>query len=866
MVKTFVVDFRGGVNQIVDKTVHATPFVSVLDNGHVRFGGIHPFLMPSFVKDVGDNLVQLYEFRGKFYTSAKYRSYTADYISSIDRVYYSEYGSSLRKIIEGVDVPLGTQAPSLAPGVSASAGLIPSNVKAAEALAGGNYIKDQSVSYRIAFETEDGVQTPSAKVVIRMTAASSGVTLTWSPPSAKVKPTKTIIFAGAEDKERRIADVSPTSVSYTDAGAASTAGEYASSYDQDFEYQYAYTFVRNVVGVENESAPSPLSYTLKSGFARLVTLGASGDGYWRSTNVINYVPNASEQLVVTKTADLGPAVPVTSAALDASDGLVKISAANHQFADGERVLFENFSDTAWNNSVKVVRTIDGSDSQFYVDDIVAPTDVSYTGRTVRRVVSVVIKSIVYDQYVQGLKVTLRTSPQDRHTWLTGDKVRMSGFSDTTWEGQEVEITVSTGNDLAFWIKGMAEPTDSNIDNGSHVATKCVTKIGFVNLDSVNAGFSAAKDLDVFKMTMNKVGDTTKVISGTFYTKRLEAAWGTSNRGVLIRVFTDFSGNMDHATCSMSVVPSNDYIKCRRLYRVGGTGELLRVADIDLATSEYIDGKVGERLGDPIPSFYTENGIDILYDIPPIGGEGLVSHYGMKFCIDNHTVRWTPIGVPDAWPQVCSLQFPYKPVKLESFAQALVVLCEDAIYRIDGASATSLTQSKTLAEDGCVAPGSVQRTSAGLIYLSKRGLMAFNGQSAECITDNRILGKWMLGPAYTSDSRIYDFWWLPSSWTKLVQDMSKRDGLAQDPEAPRVFEGSLPIMGINRAIRSFVHQGKYFMYWAKGHDDYIGHAMICIDLQAEGFPITTLGFKPVDVCVSDMDEAYCLLDRTKPSGV
>lgn len=46
----------------------------------------------------------------------------------------------------------------------------------------------------------------------------------------------------------------------------------------------------------------------------------------------------------------------------------------------------------------------------------------------------------------------------------------------------------------------------------------------------------------------------------------------------------------------------------------------------------------------------------------------------------------------------------------------------------------------------------------------------------------------------------------------------------------------------------------------GTDTYEAHSTLCIDLMAEGMPITTLGLKPIDVFVDEFEDAYVLVDN------
>lgn len=852
--KSRLLDFSGGVNCIVDKTMTATNFVSVLDNAHLRSGAINSFALPGFVQFDSVGVQQIFAYRGRFWTSANYRSYVAEFTNGIERVYYTEYGTNASKAIEGTVVKLGLAAPNVQPTVDRGLALTPSNVVVTKV--GGNYTVNRTLSYRLAFETEDGVAPPSGKVVVQTTADNQGAYITWSAPSPAIKAKKVVIFGTNEDKEQRIAEVNPSQTYYTDIGAAGVVGEFASAYDQIDPYTYVYTFVRRVNGVENESAPSALSKTITSAVGRLVTLDIANDGFWSSTNLVQYDRVSTAPGIVASTG-LGVTYNMSAFAVDASDGRVKftLTSTNVDFVDGETLIFEGFSDANYNNKIKTIRITPASGNQaFYTDDTVAPTDGSPAGRTVRRIITATIsgtsgsiKAPYYDTIVGGIRFTTTSA----HGLSTGDKGYFTNFSDAYWNNQTFEVVVPAGSTTQFIVKGVPVPSDAAYT--TQAVNKAWTKVNMTSSSPLAGFVTMVKDDTVY---LNLVNGGTTYLSGYYKAKVVSVPTNPGLMYFIVQAYT--TGSMTPTTSSIvKFVPHNDYIVYRRLYRSGDTTVYAQVYDLTPEMATYNDAKSVTRLGDPIPSFYTDNGVDVLFDIPPLGAENLTSHYGMMFCVTDHTVRWTPINYPDAWPQVFSMTFAFKPTALTSFAQGLIVLCEDALYRIDGNDPTTLTLAKTHAEDGCIAPFTVQKTNAGLVYLSKLGLMLFDGDTARCITDMKVLGKWLNGPAFTN-AGVAPFWWLPSSWSKLFQDMSKADGLASDPYAPHCLSNTMPQNGINRGVRSFYHQGRYFLFWPDGVADYTGHSTLCIDLQTPGMPITTLGFKPVDVCVDDMDEAYCLL--------
>ena len=237
-------------------------------------------------------------------------------------------------------------------------------------------------------------------------------------------------------------------------------------------------------------------------------------------------------------------------------------------------------------------------------------------------------------------------------------------------------------------------------------------------------------------------------------------------------------------------------------------------------------------------------------------EGLIRHYDMLAGIDGHRVRWTPNGRPDAWPTDFYYDFAFKPLALASFAQSLIVLCEDAIYRIDGNVATDLSLSKTRAENGCIAAGSVQKTHAGLVYLSNMGLMVFDGMDARPLTASKIPGQMFLG---TSNPTSIGFPIYPSQFSYNYAYLTMKDGIKGSMENALTNAPTNPVEGPIKAIGSFYVDGKYILYWKAGYTNYVANTGICVDLQSPGMPITTLSMKIRDAFVDSNEQAYVLLD-------
>lgn len=254
----------------------------------------------------------------------------------------------------------------------------------------------------------------------------------------------------------------------------------------------------------------------------------------------------------------------------------------------------------------------------------------------------------------------------------------------------------------------------------------------------------------------------------------------------------------------------------RIYRTGDVPGWLLVKELPAATTSYKDFMSPEFLGAAPESIYVENDQDVVFDIPPSDLTGIIIHYNMLFGISGNSIRWTPIGEPDAWPVTFQISFPHAPVALASYAGYLVVLCLDRPYIINGFSPTSLTRMGTLVEDGCIAPYSVQIINNRLYYLARRGIMEFDGTSAQCITEGRISPGYFLAPSKLATN--IKSWIIPTeasyNYSALIGSNNVWIGAGLPSSNPAGYNARTnSIEGPIYNIKSFVYGGKYFLYWS-----------------------------------------------------
>lgn len=764
MPKSFRSQMSSGVNIIADKGLDGDGWVSVADNVDLRSGVARSLPWPirtELVVPATTNCI--YERRGKWFFSNNYRDYAAEYIYGKDVIYYTEAGAKPRMKVENYDVPLGTPAPSSAPLVAAALSTV--LALEAEISSGGAFAKNSVISYRISAETKDGIQPPSASVIVNIVDdVNRAALLRWGTIHGALAYH---IFRGTGNNDEQELIVLSNQNEYKDYGATAPNGAAASSYDNNNPLRYVYTFYRNVDGIADESGPSELSPALRANSGRAITIDAINDGFFNQ-DTTTFV--AATGLTLTPSTSLGT-FALTSAVHNAVAGVTKFTTSTAiTLSTYDRIRFslpniQSVENGFWSGDIEAwLDQTDVTNKTFYVKAPSAPSSIT-------------------DGYI------------------TYAKTLIYGSSSTVF---------------------------------ASMAQDDVAKVGVLG----SGGTTASTIL----------GRVTPYTSGSNYGFYLHASTGAG---------ATLSDTISHGTglYAIAFTPKNGWYKSRKIYRTGDAAGYQLVTELKLWESSYTDGKTASNLGDSIESYYVENGKPVLFQPPPLGLVGATLHYGMLFGIDGYDVRWTPVGQPNAWPDSMAIAFEHKPVALSSFAQGLIVLCEDGLYRIDGTTPTRLSRTKTKAENGCYAPYSVQNTHAGLVYLSHRGLMLFDGMNAECITDKRVPGSFFFGTSI--ETTPINYWIKPTLMSYNYAKLSKDDRVLGSVAEAILYDDNTPMNGYVDDIRSFYHNGKYFLYWPNKSGNYGANTMVCVDLQANGFPITTSGLKPKDVFVASDSNAYFL---------
>jgi hypothetical protein len=320
--------------------------------------------------------------------------------------------------------------------------------------------------------------------------------------------------------------------------------------------------------------------------------------------------------------------------------------------------------------------------------------------------------------------------------------------------------------------------------------------------------------------------------------------------------------------TLEFFPNNNGIVGRNIYR-SNTGEWLLVDTIPINKRTYQDVTPDTKLGVAMTgAFSSGSGQTVLATPPPRNLRQLTPHLNALHGISAGEVRWTPPARPDAWPAGYSFPPDSPPVALASFDNALTVLCKNRIFRLDGVP-DAYSPSPTLAEDGCLAAGSVQVTPFGMIFLAPRGICLFDGQRSRCLTEGRLelwhlFPRWQVNRDQTTRANFgfYDhdrngvqvnhimdsLKGAGASWLAAFEDATLLNACSQDD----LFSGRQSLDSQDwYSLGSAFHRGRYYLFvrsWQTGE----GCGCWVMDFNLPGYRLTHIGLQPMDAYVDGND--------------
>ena len=197
----------------------------------------------------------------------------------------------------------------------------------------------------------------------------------------------------------------------------------------------------------------------------------------------------------------------------------------------------------------------------------------------------------------------------------------------------------------------------------------------------------------------------------------------------------------------------------RLYRsVTGTNSTpyLRVADINIGTTSFVDNVLAVGLGQVLPSAN--------YSPPPSDMIGLVAMAnGILAGFRGNEVFFCEPFKPHAWPVEYALTVEFPIVGLAAFGESLVVATRGNPFVITGSTPAAMSQTKLAIYEPCISKRSIASDDSGAMYASPNGVIkisqGFAGNATRALMTRAEWQKYnpldMLGAVL--DGRYYLFY-------------------------------------------------------------------------------------------------------------
>jgi hypothetical protein len=169
----------------------------------------------------------------------------------------------------------------------------------------------------------------------------------------------------------------------------------------------------------------------------------------------------------------------------------------------------------------------------------------------------------------------------------------------------------------------------------------------------------------------------------------------------------------------------------RIYRsVAGSNSnpFLKVADVTIGTTSYVDSLSATSLGVILPS--------TTWAPPPDGLRGLVSMAnGIMAGFVGNDIYFSEPFLPHAWPPGYALSVEYPVVGIAAVGTSLVVTTRGNPFIITGATPASMTQEKLPLYEPCMSKRSISTDEGGAMYASPNGVIKIGPGIADNVTRN-----------------------------------------------------------------------------------------------------------------------------------
>lgn len=215
------------------------------------------------------------------------------------------------------------------------------------------------------------------------------------------------------------------------------------------------------------------------------------------------------------------------------------------------------------------------------------------------------------------------------------------------------------------------------------------------------------------------------------------------------------------TVDLSALPALPAPLVKRIYRIGGPNTVFTLVDtVASAATTYTDTAAAIALTGQL---LTTQGYQ-----PAPAVTHLAEYNGMLFGAFGYTVRFTPVGVYNAWPEALSISYTTEVIGVVPTGNGLLVLTRAETYVIIGTGAVDIVSRLLDSKVGCKSWYSIQRVSGFGVWVSDNGICISNGGSVD-IPSLDILGELNIN-AISSAATIKRYFVVDASGSTFVLDL------------------------------------------------------------------------------------------------
>lgn len=224
----------------------------------------------------------------------------------------------------------------------------------------------------------------------------------------------------------------------------------------------------------------------------------------------------------------------------------------------------------------------------------------------------------------------------------------------------------------------------------------------------------------------------------FYIYTYVNSWGWESAPSASSIGVDVGVDGAVQVSNLELPPSGAYEWAAiRLYRLStGVDESAFLFVTELATSvgSFNDDVPGDQLRE---AQETEGWFP-----PPDDMQGLCALASGSLCgFEGHTLYFSPVGVPYAYPREWSLGTEYEIVGQATYENNVVVCTKGHPYLATGVDPSAMMLSKLEIDQACVSARSIVSTGSGVIYASPDGLVSIGSETGLITSEYMTREEW-----------------------------------------------------------------------------------------------------------------------------